>query len=138
MNFKGYIYQGKEGLDDCKLVRLHKTLQRQLAGYKSWVKHLLYNNGVEYPTCFDKLSLHWSKRFILWLRNGVTLLSSTRYSLELLLDLVGLFRKKLFKANRMVRELAKNPEYHALYENLISIPGIGTTIPGVYQLKYIL
>lgn len=47
--------------------------------------------------------------------------------MDLLLDQVELFRKNLLKANRMVRELAKNSKYHDLYENLISIPGVGTT-----------
>ena len=123
---KGIYIREKESLDDRNLIRLRKTLQRQLAGYKSRVKHLLYNNGVEYPACFDKPSLHWSKRFTLWLRNDVTLLSSTRYSLDLLLDQVTLFRKNLLKANRMVRELASRPKYAERYENLISIPGVGT------------
>ena len=53
------------------------------------------------------------------------LLSSTRLSLDLLIDQVKLFRKNLLKATRMVRDLSKKPQYSRQYENLISIPGIG-------------
>lgn len=122
---KGIYVRDKEGLDDRSLVRLRKTLQKQLGGYKSRVKHLLYNNGIAYPDCFENSRSHWSNRFIYWLENEVSLLSSTRLSLDLLIDQVKLFRKNLLKATWMVRDLSKKPQYSRQYENLISIPGVG-------------
>lgn len=122
---KGIHVQQKENLDNRSVVRLRKTLQKQLGGYKSRVKHLLYNNGVELPECFASPNTHWSKRFMSWLREEVVLLSSGRLGLELLLDQVELFRKSLLKANRLLRQLSKDPVYAERYSILISIPGIG-------------
>ena len=65
----------KEYLDDKDVVRIRGTFQKQLGGYKSRVKHLLYRNGVEYPERFERLGTHWSKAFIKWLREDVSLLS---------------------------------------------------------------
>lgn len=123
---KGIYVRTKETMDDRSLVRLRKVIQRQLAGYKSRVKHLLYTNGVELPERFEHRSSHWSNIFMEWLKNDVELLSSTRNSLDLLLEQVTLFRKNLLKATRMVRNLSKKEEYRKRYECLLSIPGIGT------------
>ncbi|MDR1717697.1 MAG: transposase [Prevotella sp.] len=70
-----YIHS-KDNLDDRSVIRLRKTLQQQLGGYKARVKHLLYNNGINLPDCFAKPGTHWSKRFMRWLQQDVTLLSS--------------------------------------------------------------
>lgn len=60
-----------------------------------------------------------------WLREDVILLSSTRTSLDLLLDQVELFRKNLLNATRQIRALSRSEHYARTYENLTSIPGIG-------------
>lgn len=57
-----------------------------------------------------------------WLREDVVLLSSGRLGLDLLLDQVELFWKSLLKANRLLRQLAKDPIYAERYSLLISIP----------------
>ena len=122
---KGIYVRQKENLDNRSVVRIRKTLKQQLAGYKSRVKHLLYNNGVQLPECFNSPNTHWSRRFMSWLREDVVLLSSSRLGLDLLLDQVELFRKSLLKANRLLRQLSKDPIYAERYARLISIPGIG-------------
>lgn len=122
---KGIYIPKKEYLDDRNLVRFRKTLMQQLGGYKSRVKHLLYNNGVQYPDCFAQPGSHWSKRFMRWLHEDVVLLSPTRISLDLLLDQVELLRKSLLKATRLLRNLSGSPIYAERYSLLLSIPGIG-------------
>ena len=122
---KGIYIPKKEYLDNRNLMRFRNTLQRQFCGYKSRVKHLLYNNGVQYPDCFAQLGTHWSRRFMLWLREDVVLLSPTRVSLDLLLDQVELLRKSLLNATRKLRDLSKTPIYADRYSLLLSIPGIG-------------
>ena len=122
---RGIYIRRKENLDDRSVVRIRKTIQKQLGGYKSRVKHLLYTHGVVLPDCFSSLNTHWSKRFMNWLREDVTLLSGTRASLDLLLEQVELFRKNLLKATRQVRALSRSERYSEIYGNLISIPGIG-------------
>jgi hypothetical protein len=52
---KSIYIRRKDNLDNRGVVRLHKTLQKQLGGYKSRVKHLLYNNGVFPSLKFYKL-----------------------------------------------------------------------------------
>ena len=89
------------------------------------MKHLLYNNGITYPDCFENSRSHWSNRFIYWLENEVSLLSSTGLSLDLLIDQVKLFRKNLLKATRLIRDLSQKTQYSQQYENLLSIPGVG-------------
>lgn len=122
---KGIYVHRRENLDARGVVRLRKTLQTQLGGYKSRVKHLLHNNGVVFPEYFTKNTTHWSKRFMRWLREDVILLSPTRTSLDLLLDQVELFRKNLLNATRQIRALSRSEHYAGTYENLASIPGIG-------------
>lgn len=123
----GIYIPDKDYLDDRSLLRYRKTLQHQLSGYKSRIKHLLYTNGVNYPDCFSTTGYHWSRRFMTWLRDDVVLLSSTRKSLDLLLSQVDLFRNSLLVAMREIRSLSRTPRYYELYNNLISIPGIGMT-----------
>ena len=106
-------------------MRLRITLKRQLSGYKSRVKHLLYNNGVIYPECFQNSKSHWSKRYLKWVHEDVQLLSESRNSLDLLLRQVELFRKSLLEITRLVRTLSRNGRYGEAYENIVSIPGIG-------------
>lgn len=125
---KGIYIPKKQNLDDRAVVRFRKTLQRQLAGYKTRVKHLLYNNGVSIPECFDQPRTHWSKRFMRWLREDVVLLSPTRKSLDLLLDQVEIFRQSLLEATRQVRALSRTDRYAEVYQNLISVPGIGLIV----------
>ena len=92
---RGIYIPKKEVLDDRNVMRLRITLKRQLSGYKSRVKHLLYNNGVIYPECFQNSKSHWSKRYLKWVHEDVQLLSESRNSLDLLLRQVELFRKSL-------------------------------------------
>jgi len=123
---RGIYIHRKETLDDRSLVRFRKTIQMQLGGYKSRVKHLLYTNGVSYPDYFESSGTHWSKRFMEWLRKDVVLFSSTRNSLDMLLKQVESMRNNLLEATRRIRQLAKNERYATAYRNLLSIPGIGS------------
>lgn len=79
-----YIHR-KDNLDDRSIVCIRKIIQKQLGDYKSRVKHLLYTHSVLLPNCFSSPSTHWFKHFIIWLREDVVLLSSSRTSLDLLL-----------------------------------------------------
>ena len=80
---KGIYVREKENIDDRSVVRIRKTIQKQLSGYKSRVKHMLHCNGVLLPERFEKPGSHWSKAFLKWLKEDVTLLSSTRKSVRL-------------------------------------------------------
>lgn len=131
-----YIHR-KDNLDDRSVVRLRKTLQQQLGGYKARVKHLLYNHGISLPYCFAKPGTHWSKRFIRWLQEDVVLLSSTRNSLDLLLKQVELFRGNLLEATRRIRTLSRTERYAQMYDCLLSIPGIGLNTSMCLPTEYV-
>lgn len=122
-----YIHK-RDDIDARAVVRLRKTIQKQLGGYKSRVKHLLHSNGVTFPERFSHPGSHWSKAFINWLKKEVGLLSSTRTSLDLLIAQVESIRQTLLLATRKVRELSRSERYRHDYELLTSIPGIGISV----------
>ena len=106
---------------------------------KNRVKHLLHANGVEIPELFDR-SPNWSKAFINWLREEVVLLSSTRASLDMLIEQVETLRQNLLIVTKKVRNLRFKEEYAEKYDALTSIPGIGpicaiTLLTEIYDVK---
>jgi transposase len=117
----------KENHDDLSVVRVRKTIINNLSAFKTRVKHMLHRNGVTIPERFEKPGTHWSKAFMEWLKNDVTLLSSTRMSLDLLIKQVESDRKLLYEATKALRNLGKLEKYKDNYELLCSIPGVGTT-----------
>lgn len=127
-DIKPIYIRERENLDDRAVVRLRKTIQKQLSGYKTRVKHLLHTNGVKLPARFDKPGTHWSRAFMNWLKDEVVLLSSTCLSLDLLVNQVESIRKNLLEATRGMRILAATDKYKANYELLLSIPGIGFNV----------
>lgn len=58
-----YVHK-RDDIDARAVVRLRKTMQKQLGGYKSKVKHLLHSNGVAFSERFSTPGSHWSKTFI--------------------------------------------------------------------------
>lgn len=122
---QGIYVRERENLDDRSLVRLRGTISKEVSRYKIRVRHMLHSNGVEIPERFDK-SGHWSKAYMNWLRNDVILLSSTRLSLDLLLDQAEIARKGLLKVTLAVRHLSQSSKYAKRYDLIHSVPGIGT------------
>lgn len=118
----------RHNLDDRSVVRLRKTFQIQLGGYKTRIKHLLHSNGVELPERFMRSGTHWSKAFMSWLRRDVRLLSETHESLELLLLQVDSLRGNLLEATRRIRAMSRTERYRENCSLLMSIPGIGQIV----------
>lgn len=125
---RGIYIHKRDDIDARAVVRLRKTIQKQLGGYKSRVKHLLHCNGVASPERFTTLGSHWSKAFIKWLKEEVVLLSNSRTSLDLLIVQVESIRQTLLMATKKVRELSRSERYKRDYELLTSIPGMGINV----------
>ena len=125
---KGIYIREKENIDDRSVVRIRKTIQKQLSGYKARVKHLLHCNGVSLPERFEKPGSHWSKAFIKWLKEDVRLLSATRNSLDLLIRQVETIRMTLFEATKMMRDLSQTERYKHKFDLLMTVPGIGVAV----------
>lgn len=122
-----YILE-KQYIDDRSVVRIRRTIQKQLSGYKSRVKHLLHCHGVEFPERFSKKQTHWSRAFIAWLMQDVRLMSDTRVSLDLLVRQVEVLRGTLLDATRQMRRMGQAERYRRRYDLLRSIPGIGPIV----------
>ena len=118
----------RENIDDRSVVRVRKTIQKQLGGNRSRIKHMLHCNGVKMPEIFAKPNTHWSRAFIKWLKEDVALLSPTRKSLDLLIMQVETQRSALLTATRELRNLALLDRYKDNYELLMSITGVGTIV----------
>ena len=118
----------RENIDDRSVVRVRKTIQKQLGGNRSRIKHMLHCNGVKMPEIFAKPNTHWSRAFIKWLKEDVALLSPTRKSLDILIMQVETQRSALLTATRELRNLALLDRYKDNYELLMSIPGVGTIV----------
>ena len=125
---KGIYIREKENIDDRSVVRIRKTIQKQLSGYKARVKHILHCNGVLLPERFEKPGSHWSKAFIRWLKEDVRLLSSTRNSLDLLIRQVETIRMTLLEATKMMRLLSQTERYKRKFDLLMTVPGIGVAV----------
>ena len=119
-----YILE-KQYIDDRSVVRIRRTIQKQLGAYKSRVKHMLHCHGVEYPKRFSKKQTHWSKAFITWLMKDVRLMSDTRVSLDLLIRQVEVIRGTLLEATRQLRKMSQTERYKRRHDLLRTIPGIG-------------
>ena len=137
---KGIYIREKENIDDRSVVRIRKTIQKQLSGYKSRVKHMLHCNGVEIPERFERPGSMWSKVFIRWLKEDVQLLSSTRNSLDLLIRQVETIRMALLEATKVIRSLSQTERYRRKFDLLITVPGIGISVSmciltEVYDIK---
>lgn len=122
---RGIYVREKDNLDDRSVVRIRKSIQTELCRYKIRVRHMLHSNGVEIPERFYK-SASWSKAYMKWLREDVTLMSSTRISLDLLLDQVETVRKNLLKATLEVKHMSRRDKYRDSYDLLHTVPGLGT------------
>ena len=125
---KGNYIPEKQYIDDRSVVRIRKTIQKQLSGYKSRVKHLLHCHGVEFPERFSKKQTHWSRAFITWLMNDVRLMSDTRASLDLLIRQVEVLRGTLLEATRQLRMMSQTERYKHRHDLLRTIPGIGIIV----------
>ena len=115
----------KENLDDRSLVRVRTRIVRDLTAYRHRVKHLLLSHGVELPERFAGMKNCWNRAFIRWLRNEARLMSSTRRSLDMLVDHVEMIRKNLLKVTLEVRKLSRSAKYAERFSLITSIPGIG-------------
>ena len=123
---KGVYIRERDNIDDRSVIRLRKTVQKQLAGYKARVKHLLHTNGAMLPERFAMAGPYWSKAFTKWLKEDVKLLSATRTSLDLLILQVESIRTNLLRINLEIRKLSQTDRYSEKFNLLLSIPGIGT------------
>ena len=124
-SLKAIYLPPKERLGDRELMRTRQTVMKDMRRVKSRIKHLLYNNGVQYPERFKSSRSHWTRAFIAWLQNDVELLSQKRMALDMEIEELLHLRGMVLKINRSIREMSRSDVYKDQYNLLIGIPGIG-------------
>ena len=120
------IYTHKRDvLEDRSLLRMRRTLVKDLTRYKNRIKSELNFFGIEIPEQFKKTKSYWSKRFLGWLSEVEFKQGSGTDSFKILIEQVKALRTNLLEVNRKVKVLSRN-EYYQKKETLLrSIPGIG-------------
>ena len=113
-------------LEDRNLLRLRKTLVKDLTRNKNRVKSDLYFFGIEIPEQFTRNPSYWSKRFIKWLEEQEEHQQWTgTASFRILIDQVKSLRVQLLEVNKKVRALSKEDYYQKRVALLGSIFGVG-------------
>ncbi len=125
---RGIYVHSKDDIAARSLLRLRKTMRKELGTYKARVKHKLYNNGVAIPENFASPASRWSRAFMKWLREDVALMSSSRDDLDLLLEQIDTYDATLSKVSKKIDELSQSERYKHDFDLLTSIPGIGTYV----------
>ena len=113
-------------LEDRSLIRLRATIVKDMVRFKQRIKSFLYFYGISYPQEFEKLGTHWSKRFMKWLKEGVSLQhESGNQALRILVEEAEQQRKLLLEVTRKVRLLSSSEKYADNMALLRTIPGVG-------------
>ena len=119
-----YIPSGST-LEDRSLIRMRATLVKDMTRFKQRIKSFLFFYGVAFPPQFEKSGSHWSKRFMKWLTQEVSLgHDSGNQTLKILIQQAEQQRKLLLDVLRKVRLLSRCEKYARNVALLIAIPGI--------------
>ncbi len=112
-------------LENRNLLRMRRTLIKDLTRNKNRVKSDLYFFGIEIPEQFTKNPSYWSKRFISWLEELKFQQWTGTASFRILMDQVKSLRAQLLEVNKKVRALSQEDYYKKRVELLGSIFGVG-------------
>ena len=114
-------------LEDRNLVRMRRTLVRELTRYKNRIKSDLNFFGIELPVQFSRNRSYWSKRFIGWLEELEHEKWTGTYSFRIILKQVKTLREHLLEVNRKLQALSGEAYYQKREALLKTLPGIGLT-----------
>lgn len=125
-DLKAIYVPNSSTLEDRSLIRLRATLVKDMVRFKQRIKSFLHFYGISIPVEFEKSGTHWSKRFMKWLNQGVSLQhESGTQTLKILLQEAEQQRKLLLEILRKIRVLSRSEKYATNMELLRTIPGVG-------------
>lgn len=108
------------------LVRCRATLVKDMTRFKGRLKSFLYFHGISYPPQFEDSNKHWSRRFMMWLKEDVKLSHPEgQQALNLLIRQAEEQRALLLDTTKKVRDLSRTDKYAHNMKLLRTIPGIG-------------
>ena len=120
---------------DRQLFRYRKRLWGDLVKVKNRIKDKLMFAGVPLPPKHD--NSFWTKDFISWLQQVALPSTSTRMTLDLLLEQYHMIYRHFQKVSTQVRKLQKKARYKQDAKLLKGIPGIGplTTVQLLTEIE---
>ena len=93
---------------------VHKTFTQPACAdtLSNYLKSFLHFYGISIPAEFEKSGTHWSKRFMKWLNQGVSLQhDSGTQTLRILVQEAEQQRKLLLEVLRKIRVLSRSKKY---------------------------
>lgn len=108
---------------DRQLIRYRKKIQRHLLSRRKSLKSALHVAGIIIPKEYDKP--YFTNNFINWIKNLVMEEYSLKATLDMIVEDIVYFRKRLLEVNKQIRQLSNNERYAFMYGILTSVPGIG-------------
>lgn len=127
-------------LEDRSLVRMRATVLKDMTRFKQRIKSFLYFYGISYPPQFERSGTHWSKRFMKWLEEEISLQhDSGTQALKILVQEAEQQRKLLLEVLKKIRLLSRSEKYAKNIALLRTIPGIGliTSITFLVEIENI-
>lgn len=127
-------------LEDRSLVRMRATVVKDMTRFKQRIKSFLYFYGISYPPQFERSGTHWSKRFMKWLEEEISLQhDSGTQALKILVQEAEQQRKLLLEVLKKIRLLSLSEKYAKNIALLRTIPGIGliTSITFLVEIENI-
>ena len=112
----------QQAQEDRGLVRLRTDLVKKQTRCKNQIMAQLRVFGYELPA--ELKTTHWSRAFLLYLRELAFTCTSGRQALDALLDELDHWRELILKVTRQIRDLAGEDRYRDSVELLRTIPGI--------------
>ena len=125
--------QATEG--DRQLFRYRKRLQADLTRVKNRLKDKFLCTGTTIPEKFD--NSYWSKAFLKWIKETPLPDTSTRLTVDRLLEQYHFLHRHFLKVSIEVRKLQRQARYRKPAKLLRSIPGIGplTTVELLCEIE---
>lgn len=105
------------------LVRMRKTLVKDIVRFKVRLKSFLYFNGIHYS---KDIGSSWTKGFIEWLNKmSDSIITPEGDALKILLSEFDAHRKSLREVNKKIRILSRTDKYKSNMKLMYTVPGIG-------------
>lgn len=120
---------------DRQLFRYRKKLQADLTRIKNRIKDKFLFTGITIPVEFD--NSNWSKAFLRWIKAAQLPDTSTRQTVDYLLEQFHFTYKHFLKVSIEVRRLQRTARYKKDAKLLRSVPGIGplTTVELLCEIE---
>lgn len=109
---------------DRSLLRIRKSIQKDLQRNKNRIKGLLLFHGIKLSDRFKQASTHWSNAFMQWLKELKLTELSGQEALRVLIENSIYLRNQLLQVTRKIRELSRSEHYAEDVQLLCTIPGI--------------